>query len=66
MFAGAHPAVIVTTVVSGVLLLALAAVILSEKAQTVAVTQALGTSFSQVIQAAVSPITGGSGSGTGG
>ena len=58
MFAGAHPAVIVTTFFSGILLLALAAVILSERAKTVEVTQAFGTTLTQIIQAAVSPVSG--------
>ena len=57
MFQGAHPAVIVTTFISGVLFLALVAVVLSERAKTVQVAQQLGTTFSDIIKAAVSPVT---------
>lgn len=59
MFDGAHPAVIVTTFFSGVLFLALVAVVLSEKAQTVGVLGQVGTTVTDIIKAAVSPVTGG-------
>ena len=48
-------------VVSGVIALAIVAVIVGQKARTTDVLQAGGTALSGIISAAVSPVTGGAG-----
>lgn len=57
MFSGAHPAVLVTSFLSALFLLALVAVILSKQANTTSVIQQAGTSLTDLIKAAVSPVT---------
>lgn len=49
------------TVISGVIGLAIVAVIVAQKAQTSTVLQGAGTALSSIINAAVSPVSGGSG-----
>lgn len=55
----------VIAIISGILSLALVAVLVSQKAQTGSVLQAAGTALSGIIAAAVSPVTGGTGGGFG-
>jgi hypothetical protein len=48
-------------VVSGIIGLAIIAVLVAQKAQTSTVVQGVGTALSSIIGAAVSPVTGGGG-----
>lgn len=48
----------IVTIIAGVIGLAIVAVIVSQRAQTPQVFQAGGTALSQIIGAAVSPVTG--------
>jgi PRD1 phage membrane DNA delivery len=56
----------IIAIVSGVIGLAIVAVIVSRNAQTPTVIGAAGSALSSIIGAAVSPVTGGSGGGGGG
>jgi hypothetical protein len=56
-----HPGVLIASSLAAIIGLAIVAVVVSQNAQTPNVITASGSALSSVIQAAVSPVTGGSG-----
>jgi hypothetical protein len=56
-----HPAVVITTVLGGLFAVAIIGELVSTKGQFPTVLTSGGTALSQVIQAAVSPVTGNTG-----